>query len=443
MDPDALANAFRRQAKNVQYADYKPKEDFPLWLAGYKEKVKSAYGYTAAQENDLKTEVARSISGKLQSGPALDAYQRLTQATKDDYDLLTKALTKEFIDPQVRNRFLDNLDFNKRKKDQTLKEFIQEIKRDQDRYSGMAETVMDGGRAVPNPDKMKDGIRRFKKGIRDRNGKVDKDQARHLRYNIMDDTDYSWENALMVASRWEEANHGDTALSSSSSSSSSEDEPLEAVECSKKKKGKVGKKEKVVINALDVGTHVATLAEKVETNARDIKGVKSEQERLNANITSWKSETTEALNQMPAKLVAAMNQQGTSGNSYNRGYQNRNPQRPNSYVWKGRFGQNQQSGFRFNRNSPQNFKGTTPTTTASTTPTSAATAAATAAAAAAAASTAAAALEEVDPAAQLLGAEGGDSVVVPMDQFLELSSRAGLDIDDEDFIAALSHLNFQ
>ena len=60
MDPadiQAMANAFRGQARNVQYPDFKPKEDFSLWLAGYKEKVKNAFGYTAAQEGELKDEV--------------------------------------------------------------------------------------------------------------------------------------------------------------------------------------------------------------------------------------------------------------------------------------------------------------------------------------------------------------------------------------------------
>ena len=370
MDADALANAFRRQSRNIQYDDYKPKEDFPLWLAGYKEKVKNAFGYTPAQEDDLKEEIVRAISGKLQSGSALDAYHSLPAATKADYDLLTKALTKEFIDPQVQNRFLDNLDFNRRKKDQSLKEFIQEIKRDQDRYSGMSETVLDGANVVPNPDKVKDGIRRFKKGIRDRNGKVDKDQARHLRYNIMNDADYTWENALEIASRWEEANHDDSALSSSSSSS--DDESLEAVECVRKK-NKVSKKEKVAINALDGVASLASLAKKVGTNTKDIRCMKSEQERLNANVTSWRNETTEAINQMPAKMIAAMKKQEMSGTS----------------------------------------------------------------------TTVAAALEEAHPAAQLLGAEGGDSVIVPMDQFLVLSTRAGRDIYDKDFLAALSHMKIQ
>ena len=40
---EAIANALRRHAGNVIYPDYDPKEDFTLWLAGYKEKVRNAY----------------------------------------------------------------------------------------------------------------------------------------------------------------------------------------------------------------------------------------------------------------------------------------------------------------------------------------------------------------------------------------------------------------
>ena len=99
---------------------------------------------------------------------------------------------------------------------------------------------------------------------------------------------------------------------------------------------------------------------------------------------------------------------------------------------------NQQSGFRFNRNSPQSFKSTTTAANPSTTAPTAATPATPAAT-----GTVAAALEDVDPAAQLLGAEGGESVNVPMEYFLELQARAGEDLCEEDFVSALSQLNFQ
>ena len=441
----AMANAFRRQARNVQYPDYKPKEDFSLWLAGYKEKVKNAFGYTAAQVDELKEEVVRSISGKLQSGTALDAYNRLPAATQGDFTLLSEALIEEFIDPQEKTRFLEDFSFNKRQKGQSLKDFMQLILKDQGRYSRMRDTIGVGAAAVPNQEKIRDGIRRFKKGIRNREGKVDKDQTRHLRYNLLKEEDLNWTTALDIASRWEAANDYDDEKPSSSSEDDDE-ESVDAVECEKKKKkSKAARTEKVVINAVEGGA-IAAMIDKVETNARDIKGVKSEQERLTANVTSWKNETSDTLSQILASVTRTERNQGpgqgqgqgqnTAGQSFNRNYQ-----RPNSFTWKGRVGQNQQSGFRFNRNSPQNFRSPA-TASATTTAAGSATTPAATAPAAAPAVTAAAALE-MEPEAQSLGAEGGASVTIPMDQFLELYNRAGEDVCDDDFMAAVADLNFQ
>ena len=58
------------------------------------------------------------------------------------------------------------------------------------------------------------------------------------------------------------------------------------------------------------------------------------------------------------------------------------------------------------------------------------------------------AVEEVDPAAQTLGAEGGsDTTPMPdismsMDKFFELTNRAGMDVPNDDIVAAVSNLNF-
>ena len=79
-----MANAFRRQARSVQYPDFKPKEDFSLWLAGYREKVRNAFGYTVDQKDKLDAEVVRLMSGKLQSGLALDTYNHFPAASKAD-----------------------------------------------------------------------------------------------------------------------------------------------------------------------------------------------------------------------------------------------------------------------------------------------------------------------------------------------------------------------
>ena len=65
-----------RQQEDENYPDFKPKEDFTLWMSGYREKVRSANGFTAAQNDEVDAEVVRSISSKLQSGTALDTYYR-------------------------------------------------------------------------------------------------------------------------------------------------------------------------------------------------------------------------------------------------------------------------------------------------------------------------------------------------------------------------------
>ena len=95
---------------------------------------------------------------------------------------------------------------------------------------------------------------------------------------------------------------------------------------------------------------------------------------------------------------------------------------------KGSLNQNHKSGFRFNRNGSQIFKTTTSSTPTATTPVASPAAAATVAAL------------DVDPAAQLLGAEGGDTVTVPMEYFLDLHARAGEEVCEEDFVCSLSQL---
>ena len=281
---DAMANAFRRQAKNVIYDDYNPKEDFSLWIAGYKEKVRNAFGFTRAQDAEVEAEVVRSISGKLSCGTALDTYTRLPAADKTDYNRLIEGLTKEFIDPQERRRFIENFSYNKRKKGQSLKDFMQEIIKDQNRYSGMRDTIQVGAVAVPNEEKVRNGIRRFKNGIRDRKGKKDKDQIRHLRYNLHDDDDLTWENALKVASRWEAAN--EQGSSNEESSDSSDDEPIAAMAVKERSKQKSVKK---------MSLSLASLSLKVDANSKDIQEMKENQEEFNSNLEAWKAESQATL----------------------------------------------------------------------------------------------------------------------------------------------------
>ena len=202
----AVAQAFARQAKNVHYPDFVPQNDFSLWLAGYRAKVRNAFGFTLAQDTEVNDEVVRSISGKLQSGTALDTYIRLPAAVKDDYNQLVECLTGEFIDPQEQQRCLENYSYNKRQKGQTLKEFMQQIIKVQNKYSGIKDHHTVGAVQVVNVSKIQDGIRRFKKGIRNKEGLKDKSQIRRLQYNLHKTADLTWENALEVTSRWEAAN---------------------------------------------------------------------------------------------------------------------------------------------------------------------------------------------------------------------------------------------
>ena len=308
---------------------------------------------------------------------------------------------------------------------------MQEIIKDQIRYSGMPEYVTVGEAQVKNVTKVKDGIRRFRKGIRNRKGQKDKGQQEHMRYNLHKDEDLTWENALEVACRWEAAHDVASNSSSSSSSGGSSEDEMEAIE--NKKKGRKDKKRgkpkrKDVAAAVE---EVASLADKVETNAREIKGVKSEQERLTANVTSWKEETSSTLNEI--LHAVKQNQRQPAFNQYQQsapGYGNRNFQRPTNFTWKGRVNQNQQTGFRYNRSTPTSFPRQVqtqqqPASTAAPTPTPVAS------------------LDEVDPVAQPLG-EGGEpmTVTIPMEQFFDLAHQAGQDVDEADIVASVSQLNF-
>ena len=281
MDPDALANAFRRQARNVVYNDYNPKDDFTLWVTGYKEKVRNAFGFNHDQDAEVEAEVVRSIPAKLTVGTALDAYNQLPDDDKTDYNRLIDALTKEFIDPRERRRFIEDSSYNKRKKGQSLKDFMQEIIKDQNRYAGMR----------AGQEKMRDGVRRFKKGIRDRKGRKDKDQLRHLRYNLHDDDDLTWENALKVAGRWEAAN--DQGSSSEESSDSGDDEPIAAIAFKRKSKRESSKK---------TDLSLASLSLKVNENSKDIQEIKENQEKFNSNLKLWKEESQATLNAILAAV---------------------------------------------------------------------------------------------------------------------------------------------
>ena len=223
----------------------------------------------------------------------MDTYTRLSDADKTEYTRLVEALTREFVDPQERRRFIENLAFNKRRKNQSLKDFMQEIIKDQNKYSGMRDNITVADVSVPNTEKIKDGIRRFKIGIRTRDGRRDKDQIRHLRYNLQEDEDLTWENALKVASRWEAANEQGSSTEESSDSDSSDDEPIGAV-ATKRKSKKASLK--------NASLSLASLSLKVAANSKDIRDIKENQEQFNLNLESWKEETQTTLNAILAAV---------------------------------------------------------------------------------------------------------------------------------------------
>ena len=301
--------AMRRQPKNVVYQDYQLKDDFTLWLQGYREKIRSGYGFTSGQDTEVNDEIVRAISGKLKPGTPLDTYNRLPVDVKGNYARLVERLTQEFLDPGEKRKFLRDFSFDKRKKGQSIQEFMQQIVNHQNQYSGMADKITVGNNSVDNVAKIRDGIRRFLTGMRDKKGKKNKDLARVLNYGLMEEDDLTWKNALDIAIRWENSLDDDSTSNSSpeSSSSSEEEDAVEGGKSSKgaKKKKKGKDRRKSVLGSVDiaavgkeVSAGIATLSVKVEANTRDIAEIKSQQERTNADIVSWKAETSTTLNRI-------------------------------------------------------------------------------------------------------------------------------------------------
>ena len=457
-----------RQPRHISYPDYKTKEDFTTWVAGYGKKIQYSFGYKNNEYRKVREEVVRSISGKLTPGAALDAYERLTDEERNNYDKLITRLTEEFTDPRVKQKFNDNKDFNKRKKGQTLKEYAEVIKRDLKRYSDIPETMYSAnGALVPNPARERDGIKRFIKGMRNEEGKLNEKFRDNLGYHLMEDDELNWKNAISVASRWErifDENASGTASepepSGSSSSSSSEDDDVKAVETKdkKKKKKKKGKK----------GGAIAAIADQVHENQMRITKLETAQERM----TAAQEGTNYALQEISAKLDLGFAQGNLRNQSYTQPRIQQNNQQPRSqmqqyqlqqqqlqqrprppqYVyrpqnntnikanpaqntWGAKVNQPRQGNFGFNRRTPATF------------PTAAAAAAAPTAAAApsqSAAKQTVAAVEETEVTegaccAELLEEE---SISVPMSHFISMATQAGIEVPEDGLIAGIEELNF-
>ena len=472
---EAMTDALAGQPKHVSYPDYKTSEDFTLWLAGFYARIRLAHGYKLEEDDKVKKEVLRSISGKLSVGSALDAYERLSADERKDYSKLVTALTNEFVDPHEKRKFNENMVFNRRKKGQKLKEFMQDVKKDMKRYSSLPAkiTVVEGTaqapttRVIDNPEYERQGVRRFRAGMRDQDGKKDDDLRRHLKYHLVDDDELTWKTALKISSRWELADSGPESSSSESDDGDSDDE-VKAVEVKKSEGKKKGKKSKGKGKCAD-GV-ISTLADQVQINQMKIKTIETAQERLQTSVSSLKTSqdaTNCSLQEISAKLDVSIAQGANRGTQPQQQYRYQTPQqqqpqrfqqpqqnalsrqqtfsqaqqrgrggfrpRPANYTWHGRMQQPRQGNYGYNRGTPTSFPQTNakPTTAASTQPKS---------------TNATAALEDKEcPAETLVGAEGEEeeTVTVSMAEFLWMSTKAGVEIPDEDLILAVEDLNFQ
>ena len=212
---EALTNALKNKPKTVHYPDYDTTQDFTSWLKGFAARVRLSNGFKLEEEAKVQEEIIRSIAGKLEVGTALDAYDRLAPEEKEDYKLMVQKLTEEFIDPHEKRKFNERHNYNKRKGGQSLKDFMQDIIRDMNRYTDLPHeilTVVPGvGNApetttlTPNPEIEKEGVRRFRAGMRDQHGKKCMEMVRHLRYNLVEEKELTWKHAVKIASNWEMA----------------------------------------------------------------------------------------------------------------------------------------------------------------------------------------------------------------------------------------------
>ena len=276
---EALTKALAKQPRMIDYKEYETKDDFLQWLAGYRAKIQDAYGFGPGEVEEINAQVARSISGMLSVGSALNAYNRLDPADKGDYDSLVSRLTEEFTDPHEKCRFNENICFNVRKKGQTLKDFMQEIKRDLSRYSDLPDTSYDStGASHPNREKEKEGVRRFRAGMRTKEGKKNKELKRHLQYHLVDPKELTWENALKLAMNWEIAYGTGTSMAEEEAESVSAVE-VKSAEVQPKRKERMGMED-----LEEEASATASLSDQVRENRMRIEKLELGQEKMAASV---------------------------------------------------------------------------------------------------------------------------------------------------------------
>ena len=309
---EAMKNALKSKPKSVRYPDYDTTQDFTLWLSGFAARVRLAHGFKVDEDKKVEDEIVRSIAGKLKVGSALDAYNRLAADDKKSYSALVQKLEEQFVDPHEKRRFNECHDYNKRKKGQSLKDYMQSIIKDMDRYSDLPKEMLTAVPAVgnaaattkmiPNPEKEKQGVRRFRAGMRDQHGKKDREMVRHLRYNLVKDEELTWENALEVATLWE------LSFSDSSSSEKEEEEEEEEESDDDVQKGEVKSKGKKIKSKCASGT-ISALHDQVYENQMKIAKIEAAQEELESALNEVKEiQMTQnaTLQEIVAKLDACL-----------------------------------------------------------------------------------------------------------------------------------------
>ena len=263
---------------HIEYPDYSPPDDFMTWIAGYQARVQRAFGFKPDEIDKIRTEVVRSLPGKLAVGSALDAYNRLNDDDKMVYDRLVPKLSEEFIDPRAKRKFNASEKYNIRKKNESLKDFADQIKKDMTRYSYSPAMVYTAtGDSIPNPEREKEGVRRFIEGIRDEKGHEDPEFKRHLSYHLQEESELTWKNALDVASRFEAIDDDDEAGQAVKIKSREEDEE----DTEEEELGAMATKTKSKLKHRDTLSTIANLA--YQNQAR-ITNLELGQERITAGL---------------------------------------------------------------------------------------------------------------------------------------------------------------
>lgn len=213
---DALGRAMRLRVVSIK--PYNIKTNFTQWLGLLRERVRAAQDIAHGDVNAVNTAVVRVMSQHMDV-EALACYNDLADEVKNDYNRMTTELKAVFGDPSERQNFINNRGKTRREKGEKIKTFARRV---QVAIETNMPELQDDAAGAPNRRRPKEleGVNRFMKGIRNKAGKKDDNLDEHMKYQLFDDEDKTWQNAIRVAARWEAAKDKLTASSSSSESSS-------------------------------------------------------------------------------------------------------------------------------------------------------------------------------------------------------------------------------